>query len=316
MKKILFALTAALLLSSCDDDSTTNNDSNNNNVNNNNICGNVGGTSYTYAINEIYIPTNPAEQIGLDLDGDGNVDNKLSNLMQSLLSTSNEFAVNPVIAQSLENGDMAVLANLMVENFTGDNNISATLMEGSFTGDSTETMYNGTGEFSTDTASPTSATLCGRVYGNGFLDLGPGDVNFSIPISDTVTLDVTLHHAVIQGTASSEGWSDVIIAGAVSPTEIRDEILPAFVDNVNNDIQSDPEGSQFILDTFDNQCSNEYDGCEDLSDCVSDGVITLTELRCNGTVNIVLNPDITINGVDYVSLGLRVSAVKAVITNL
>ncbi|MBN2725087.1 MAG: hypothetical protein JXR95_13555 [Deltaproteobacteria bacterium] len=319
MKTINFIIFFVLIFSviSCDDSSnSTNNTSTLNNLNNSAICGNVGGESYTYVISEIYIPSNPAENVGADLDGDGFVDNKLANLMQSLLSTSSDFSINPVLAETIEKGDTAILANLKIEDFTGDNSISATLIEGSFTGTDLGTMFSGNGVFSVDTQSPTSATLCGRVYGNGYLDMGPASVDFSLPVSDTQTVNITLHNAVLQGTASEEEWTDIIIAGAVEVAAIRDSVLPAFVENVNDDILDDPEGSQFILDTFDNQCSSEYSGCDDLSECVDDGVITLTELKCNGTVNIVLTPDITIDGVDYVSLGLKVQAVKAVIDNL
>jgi hypothetical protein len=321
MKIFILLFTFLALFTSCDDDSsntTTNNTNNINNINNQNTCGDIGGTAFDYAFSEIYIPVTSSENIGIDLDGDGVIDNKLGNLMQTLISSAPEFDMNGAMQENINEGTTAILARLVVEKFTtpGDGDISGTIYKGSFTGDSTETIFNGDGEFLIDEESLNTPTLCGRVYGAGVTELGPGMVTVTFPISDTDTLLIHLNHAQMKGITSEDGWNDMIIAGAISPSEIRDSLLPAFVDEINETIQNDPQGSTFITETFDNSCNAEIEGCSDLTECISDGIITLQELQCNDTINIILTPDVTIDGVDYVSMGVRVQAVKAIISNL
>jgi hypothetical protein len=160
------------------------------------------------------------------------------------------------------------------------------------------------------------ATLCGRVYGAGMLQAGPGNVTLSLPINETQTISLVLHHASMEGIASADGWQDMVIAGAVLPDDLKNSIIPNYVDNVNEEIQQDPQGSQFILNTFDNHCSPDIAGCAGHADCAADGIITATELMCNSTINTILTPDVTIQGTAYVSFAVRVQAAHADITNL
>ncbi|MBU1534173.1 hypothetical protein KKF84_02570 [Myxococcota bacterium] len=323
MKKILILLALTLLFGGCDDTTqSTQNNSNNanniNNINNNNPCGDVGGAPYNYAISEIYMPVASTEGIGVDLDGDDFIDNKLANLIQSLLSISPDFDMNGPLADSLAKGTTAILMRMWVDTFTtpGDGNVSCTIYEGSYTGSTPETMFDGSDHFAIDPSGTNTPTLCGRLYGAGVTELGPGTVTVNIPISETDSISLDLVHAQIKGISSATSLSDFVIAGAVDPAKLRDEILPAFVDDINNAITDDPEGSQDILNSFDNNCSAEIPGCESLTDCVADGIISLKELQCNETVNIILTPDVTLDGHDYVSLGVRIQGVSAIIDNI
>ncbi len=322
MKNLLALLILTLGVIGCDDSSSTSgnngNNTSTNNINNNNPCGDIGGSAYSYAISEIYMPEAPTEGIGVDLDGDDFIDNKLANLLQSLLSSSPDFDMNGPLAEALAKGNTAILMRLVVETFStpGDGDISGTIYEGSYSGSTPETMFDGTGHFAIEAGSVESPTLCGRLYGAGITELGPGTVTVNIPISDTDSISLPIHYAQINGISSEDALSNFVIAGAVDPVQLRDEILPAFVDDINAAINDDPEGSQFVLDTFDNNCNPEITGCESLTDCVEDGSISLKELQCNDTINIILTPDVTLDGHDYVSLGVRVQGVKAIIDNV
>jgi len=316
MKKIFAFLFIAFLAAACDNGSS-NNGNNANNVNNlPDPCGNVDGVPYEYVISDIYVPQSLAEGVGVDYDGNGSIDNKLSSLMSLLLGQSTEFQINDNLDEGIAGGSLIVLGRIMAENFSGDPDLSVSLFQGTFTGTTTADIQAGTGTFTWDNTSPNVGTLCGRVYGVGMLQAGPGDVTLSLPVNENMTLSLVLHHAKMEGIASAEGWTDMVIAGAALPEDLKNTIIPNYVDNVNAEILADPVGSQFILDTFDDACSTEIAGCAGNSDCAADGVITEAELQCNSIINTILTPDVTIDGVQYVSFGIRVQAVHADVTNL
>jgi len=306
MKNLIIFVCIALLAAACDPGSS-NNANNGNNVNNlPDPCGNVGGAPYEYVISDIYVPESLAEGVGVDYDGNGSIDNKLSSLMSLLLSESSEFQINDNLDEGIAGGSLIVLGRIMAETFSGDPDLSVSLFQGTFTGTDPAQIPAGTGTFTWDNTSPNVGTLCGRVYGAGMLQAGPGHV----------TLSLVLHHARMEGIASADGWTDMVIAGAALPEDLKNTIIPNYVANVNEEIAADPVGSQFMLDTFDNACSAEIAGCAGHPDCAADGVITEMELQCNSIINTVLTPDVTIGGVQYVSFGIRVQAVRADITNL
>ncbi len=316
MKTILAFVCIALFAAACDPGSTNNANNGNNGNNLPDACGDVGGTPYEYVISDIYVPQSLAEGVGVDYDGNGSIDNKLSSLMSLLLDQSTEFQVNDNLDEGIANGTLIVLGRIMAETFSGDPDISMSIFQGTYTGTYTADILSGSGTFTWDSASPNVGTLCGRVYGAGITQAGPGDITLSLPVNDTMTLSLVLHHARIEGVSSPEGWTDMVIAGAVLPADLKNTIIPSYVDNVNADIAADPVGSQFILDTFDDACSTELAGCAGSPECAADGVITETELQCNSIINTILTPDVTIGGVQYVSFGIRVQAVPADITNL
>ncbi|PKN47128.1 MAG: hypothetical protein CVU59_03925 [Deltaproteobacteria bacterium HGW-Deltaproteobacteria-17] len=312
---MLVPVLLVLLAAACDPGSKSGN--NGNNVNNlPSACGDVGGTPYEYVISDIYVPQSLAEGVGVDYDGNGSIDNKLSSLMSLLLDQSTEFQINDNLDEGIANGTLIVLGRIMAETFSGDPDISVSIFQGTYTGTYTADILSGTGTFTWDSTSPNVGTLCGRVYGAGITQAGPGDITLSLPVNETMTLSLVLHHARVEGVSSPEGWTDMVIAGAVLPADLKNTIIPNYVDNVNADIAADPVGSQFILDTFDDACSTELAGCAGSPECAADGVITETELQCNSIINTILTPDVTIGGVQYVSFGIRVQAVPADITNL
>ncbi|MDA3863542.1 MAG: hypothetical protein PF689_06690 [Deltaproteobacteria bacterium] len=316
MKVYLFIISFLLIAAVAGCDDTTSSDNNANNINNinNSDCENPGGSAYDYIISDIRVPVSSSEQIGLDLDGDDLIDNKLGNLMQSLISSSPEFNINESIAASLAKGETVALVRTMVDDFSGDGTISSTFYEGEFTGDSTEILFNGEGTFIIDTESVNTTTLCGYIYGAGLTKLGPGNVSLRLYVSESQQFDIVLHHALVSGgTTSPTEWTDMIIAGAVDPEEIKGTIIPAFVDNINQEITNEPENNQFILDNFDGNCNAELPECAEIDDCIADGVITENELKCNQMIETILIPDVEIEGKSYVSVGIKVQAVRAII---
>jgi len=314
MKKTLALVCLSLLAVACDPGSSNKN--NGNNISLPNPCGDVGGAPYEYVISDIYVPESLAEGVGVDFDGNGSIDNKLSSMMSLLLSESTEFQINDNLDEGIANGTVIVLGRILAETFTGDPDLAVSLFQGTYTGVYTADILSGTGTFTWNPEDPNVGTLCGRVYGAGMTQAGPGDIVLSLPVNENMHLSLQLHHARMEGISSAEGWTDMVIAGAVLPQDLKDTIIPNYVDNVNADIAADPEGSQFILDTFDDRCSTELAGCAGSPECASDGVITETELKCNSIINTILTPDVTIGGVQYVSFGIRVQAVPADITNL
>lgn len=317
MKKAMACL-VSLWFFACSGGGGSNGPANNGNNENPlpNPCGDVGGSAYEYVITDIYVPRSLSEGVGVDYDGNGSVDNKLANLMGALLNESSEFEVNSRLDDAIAQGDLVVLGRILANNFTGDSTVAVSVFEGDFTGSNPADIPAGTGTFVRDAQSANEGTLCGRVYGAGMLQAGPGDVSLSLLVSGTQTLALVLHHARMEGIASADGWQDMVIAGLALPDDLKNSIIPNYVDNVNEEIQKDPQGSQFILDTFDNRCSPDIAGCAGNADCAADGIITAAELMCNSTINTILTPDVTVGGTAYVSFAVRVQAARADITNL
>lgn len=314
MKKLLLLTLLTLAVSACDPGGGGKTTNNSNQLPN--PCGNVGGAPYEYVISDIYVPESLAEGVGRDFDGNGSIDNKLSSMMSLLLSESSEFAINDSLDEGIANGTVIVLGRILTQSFTGDPGVSVSIFRGEYTGVYTADILSGTGTFTWDPEEPNVGTLCGRIYGAGITQAGPGDITLSLPVNENMQLSLVLHHARLEGITSAEGWTDMVLSGAVLPEDLKDTIIPNYVDNVNADIQADPQGSQFILDTFDDRCSTELAGCAGNPACASDGVITEAELRCNSIINTILTPDVTVGGVQYVSFGIRLQAVPADITNL
>ncbi len=310
---ILSSLLVAFLFWGCDEESPSHTTANNPT----DPCGEIGGEDHYYAVREVYIPVGTSEEIGADLDGDDFVDNKLANLYQSLISSSPDFAIiSDSLNELLASGKEAILFRLRTEAFTGlgDADVSGTFYRSMYTGDATETMFDGTGTFAIQADEPNHPTLCGRLYGGGITELGPGRVTLTLPISDSQELVLELVHAQIVARSTPEEVTNMVLSGAMDPRKIREELLPAFVDDLNDAVISTPEESTFLLDTFDGTCDTTLPQCGAVTTCTTDGYISLEELQCNSTLNIILSPDVTIEGKEYVSFGVRLTAAKALLS--
>ncbi len=284
----------------------------------------AGPAPFDYIVNSLYIPTTSAEAgtIGTDLDGDGNIDNKLGSIM-ALLMSQGTGDPNPALNLDIDQGDLVIPLRLYVDSWSGD----ATIMLLAYEGEPTTAppAFDGNDVVDIATGSPTDIFMCGP-YGNGAVDLGPGQLLIPMPLLSQ-TVFVPLQHAEVIGPVTLTQWTDVMVGGGVTETDIDQVIIPALHAYFSDVISADPTGSlaTTLMDLFDGNCTDVGGVCTGVvngtGDC-SDNVatdpnpITLMELRCNALLNSALAPDVDSDNDgtdDLLSVGFRIQAVSATI---
>ena len=297
------------------------------------VCSLSDGDEYDYIMDELYIPTNATEarSIGVDIDGDGDIDNKLGQIM-SLIPADED--PNVAIAENIAEGDIIILGRLVVDaGFPAtDEAMAFQIFQGDTdSGDATEDNLTGTGSALIDPSADRSLHLCGTITGN-YLEAGPSQITITMSLAG-INLDITLDRAqaISEGTVDADGWEDVMIGGGISQDTMVTNLLPAIVDWLNGDIRDDPDGSvwEFVRDSVDCACDNTIEGCEQVvnqeGECVCwtppddpADPVSVTELMCNALLATALRPDVDIDGdqvPDLLSLGIRVSAISITIAN-
>src|SRR5262249_46518348 len=141
----------------------------------------------------ITLPTTPqlADDVGLDLDGDGEVDNAIGNFLPALIALSGgSFDLQGAIDDSVDDGTILLLADLFTPSLTDAS--SATF-----------TVAIGANPSPTPCTDPDDPTTCRQhLDGNGTFDVKPGqfggvdgaiaDGTFTNPDPGTLTLDIQL----------------------------------------------------------------------------------------------------------------------------
>ncbi len=295
-------------------------------------CSLTDGDTYDYIVNKMIIPTNRTEskQIGVDLDGDQVIDNKLGEIIGTLMGNSNDTDLNASIQEGIDNGSFILLGRLVVNSWPSDDTVAAQIFPGDTeSGDATDDNLSGSGCALMSSSADQTLKLCGSIA-NNYLTAGPNDLQIAITFAD-LNLTVTLKRAQAksEGQVTETAWNDVQVGGGISKDEIDNKLLPALVDWLNGAIVEDPSGSlaSTVLDMLDGQCSTSVEGCESVTpgdgECAAwdpqnpqGDPISLTEARCNSTLATVLKPDVDSDGdgtPDLLSLGIKLSAVHVTI---
>lgn len=283
--------------------------------------GTMGGVAHDYIIQQVYFPmsTQEAGSNGLDVDGDGSVDNKLGGFY-SMLS----WDPNLEAATALAAGDLVLLSRI-TDDGGATNSVTIQLLRGA---SSTAPAFNGTDVINLAPGFPTEPWLCGG-WSPPQMSAAPGEliVHFPVvgldpvswPAIPTVLTRVETVPSLYPGSEITEaGWIDVIVGGAISQTMIQQSLLPSWAIGMNQLVASDPSAGQTYLDLFDGACNTSQAGCAAADtdpNCAADGQITALELQCNSLFASMIAPDIDTDndGVkDALSFGYRfVAAVPA-----
>lgn len=283
------------------------------------------GEHYQYVASKAFVPTNnnQAREYGLDLNGDGSVDNQLG-MVLSTLSTTAMFDIQATIDDAVAEGSIILLVDFQTTDFT---NASAAGMK-VLLGDTpmpqpcTDPLnptpatcgkhLTGTGTFTVDAASPNNAAVTGRII-NGTFNGGPGTITLQIALTgtDAITLNLIGARAKASG-ITADGMTSVNFAGAISQDDLNTQVIPAITSQLNPTIAEDctmlnnptggcgcPAGStgKTILDLFDTTPK----------DCM----VTSAEISSNSLIQSLLAPDVTIDGTPALSLGIKAEAKKA-----
>ena len=296
------------------------------------------GTHYHYIANKVLVPTTntQAREYGLDLNGDKTVDNQLGMVLSTLGSMG--FDIQATLDEAVATADIVLLVDFQTKDFTnttaagiqvflGDKNMVTPMAcnTGEVYNETTNTgcghHLGGTGMFAVSASSPTNASLGGKIV-NGTFNGGPGSISLQIALGGTDAIQLDLIGARAKGSSLSDaslgtGTSGgVVFGGAITKSDIDNKVIPAIQAQIAPIIAEDctmptmPPGcgcmadstGKTILGLFDTKLADGSEG----KDCA----VSVDEIKTNSLIVSLLAPDVTINGKEALSLGIKATAVK------
>lgn len=284
------------------------------------------GPHHPYVIDSITLPTTNAEaqQIGLDVDGDGEVDNQLGGIV-ALLS-ANGADINATVAEQIDRGDLTHLADLQAtaldsaENsalyvWKGDNPSPAPCLDVNDTVCRQHLM--GTGGFDVTSADPADAMIFGAITASHYSgDRGVIILEVPLFISDSaLTLQMIDARAEVE--VAESGLTEGKLAGAVTDRYIQETVIPQLQVVLGVVINEDCTG------TAPNCCIVDSNGdvAVGLFDTDDSCTVSLEELQDSVLLDSLLAPTLDLQDeeglsgrdgvVDSVALGVVFTAVPA-----
>jgi hypothetical protein len=287
----------------------------------------MNGTAHTYVVNRVLLPAMAGQgnKYGLDLDGDGNVDNALGNILSALAGAAGgggNLNLQGSLDSSVLQAKIVLLANIKataldtakgvaLEVFIGDpkqvtpapcDPITDPLMDANC-----GKHLKGTGMFKLTADSPTDSHVVGKIIGGTF-NGGPGDMTVQISLSADVGAPLTLNligaRAKLSGVSATGVGTDAspgILAGGITKPDLDGRVLPAVHDTL---------AAQIIRDCYmaDGKTPNGPApgcGCKDKSTGATvltlfdkppmqNCDVTLDEIKNSTIIKQLLSPDIMV----------------------
>jgi len=291
------------------------------------------GEHYQFVSKKAYVPTNnnQAREYGLDLNKDKTVDNQLGMVLGTLSSMG--FDLQGGIDTAVAEGSIILLIDFQTKDFTnssaaglevilGDNPMPAACNAGEeHCNMATPPVCNGCGHHLQGGASFTvkqsmDAAVGGKIV-NGTFNGGPGNITLQIALGDTsapIVLSLIGARAKASG-ISADKIDSVILAGALTETDLNEMVLPAIQKQIEPIITRDcpmptmPPGCGCAANSTGKTVLDLFDG--GLTGSTKDCKVSVEEIKGNSLIQSLLAPDVTIDGKMALSLGIKVEAVKA-----
>ncbi|HEU0029135.1 MAG TPA: hypothetical protein VFQ53_00790 [Kofleriaceae bacterium] len=278
------------------------------------------GPHYTYVANKASVPTNntQARDFGLDLNGDGQVDNQLGMVLGTLAGQG--FEVQGAVDEAVLNGSIILLLDFQTPSFSSTTGaglqvkLGATPMPAPCTNPDDITTcgqhLKGTGTFTIAAGSPQNAGVSGKIAGGVFTG-GPGDISLQIALGGANPIQLDLIGARAKGTELSEtALGKVTLAGALTQNDLDTKVIPAVQAQLPPLIMRDctmltaPPDCGCLANSTGKTILGLFDTTP--KDCM----VTVEEIKTNSLIQSLLAPDVTIDGVEALSLGIQVTTVK------
>jgi len=276
------------------------------------------GWHFGYVLSEMKVPTSSpeADQLSLDLDGDGNVDNQFGKVLATLMGQG--FDIQGSNDEAIARGHTLTLFDFQAPSFTSASGAALTMKIGANPNPAACTDPNdlatcgkhlaGTATFDIAPSSPTDRVVQGPIDTSVFKG-GPGNLFIQLAIAGTTPIKLDLVGARVEAkNPSATGLDEVILAGGILKTEIDTAFLPDFATQLQAAVTQDCPGTAGACG-----CASDSTGKTILSlfDADNDCVVTVAELKSDSLMNALLAPDIKIDGADALSFGVKLSAVQA-----
>ncbi len=284
------------------------------------------GEKYKYVANDIQVPQRAADpgMQGLDIDGDGVVDNKLGVAIATLGTTLGDaMLASASVDAAVQDGTIIILADFQTEDFQNAGTAGLQVLLGDNPTPAACTTpadpttcgqhLTGTASFEIAADSPRDSLLVGPIV-NGTFNGGPGTVTLQISLTaGGAPINLDLIGARAQGTGISASGGTFKVGGAVAETQFDAEVLPGI--------------KTAIIDPLVTACGGGAPptcGCASgspgalvltLLDANDDCTISVAEIKENPTIGPLLRSDVEIDGVAAISIGLIAVTTGATFTN-
>lgn len=270
------------------------------------------GPHHGYVVDSVSVP----EDKIFDLDDDGVKDNQLGQVLNIL--TSQGFDIQGTLDEAVAQGTIILLYDFQAPDLAsaagaglriklGDNPTPAACT------DANDMVcghhLGGTATFDISPNSPANAGVDGKIAG-GVFSGGPGEVLLQIALAGADPIDLNLIGTRAKATGISDtAIGELTLAGALTENDLNTKVIPAIHAQLNPIIAEDcaPVG---------NMCNCMADSTGEtiisfFDDNPQDCMVTVDEIKNNGFIQSVLSPDVTIDGVDALSLTVTTTAVGA-----
>ena len=257
------------------------------------------GERHTYVVSSVVIPTSSREarDDGLDLTGDGAVDNQLGMVFGTLAAYG--IDINTSVTASINRGTSTTLAELQTANFADADTAAFTTYIGGASIppaciDATDTtcrqQFSGSAAFQLATATE-EHPLLGSIADGTFAG-GPRPLALQLALSADTPVVITLIGAHVQlSDLSVDGIGHAIIAGGMTTSDVDTKFLPAASTQMNVAIAAQCTN---VPSGHDCGCPKDSPGSEFVTEFDSnfDCTISTAELLNNGLVGSLTAPDV------------------------
>lgn len=200
------------------------------------------GTHHTYVLDSVKVPsnTNEANQVAVDVDGDGRTENAIGGLLAALISAGNLDLQAQVDAQ-IQAGGVIILADMQATDLTNATGVGLRVYLGDTASVTPAPCSNpddpstcgqhltGDGMFQIAADSPQNAVVIGQNVSGQFTG-GPGNITIELALSGGAPLKLTLIGARVKAGVSDSGLSSGVLGGAVTVDDVNNNIIPAVAD--------------------------------------------------------------------------------------
>jgi len=243
------------------------------------------GDHYAYTIDHLNVPANntQARDDGFDLNGDGTIDNQLGQVFGTMDGLG--IDCTGATAHAVADGMIALGIDLQT------------------------TAFDEAAAAGFTTSASSGAALAGTAE-DGTFTLGPGTVSIAIAVADpklVVPIDLTDAHVTLTGVDAS-GIAHGVIAGGVTPENLRDDFFPALAVAFDDIVKRDCTGSGSLCGCADGSSGRLLVDYFDYP--TADCTITADEIAANALTASLFAPDLAIAGQKVVSFGVGFSATR------
>jgi len=279
-------------------------------------------THHRYVMDSLLVPMNntQARDYGLDLNGDGTVDNQLGMVMATM--SSQGFELQTATTLQVDRGQILELFDLGAASYTTEPNatfaayVGATPLPAPCNSPNDPTCRRhlaGTGTFTIAPGSPINPALTGSIVA-GSMTTAAGHLVAPITLFTQagMPLYITLVGARVQvAMASDARIMQLKLTGGITQTDIDTKLIPAMREGIEAQVMRDCTmlGSPPNCGCMQSSTGASMLGLFDTAP--KNCSVSVQEVRDNSLIQSLLAPDVMLEGQMCLSYGVRATAVAA-----